>query len=416
MLTWRLEHVGLDDGPGEVRGAARTSYAPGSFVFASSTRSAPSPVLAVAGRRCRARRGSRSWLRTVIAMRPAPHRARRSCRWPGTRAPSKITSPNSLVIPLIILRGRRSMPGWCIDSANWWPALARARPDRSGAHHRAVPVLAGQRLDVARLRRRTDAAGAVGARPRRPDRRVARRHRLHDAGDVHRREPRRARRRRVRRAPSRALRAARHDLRRPAARRLGHRDAPPAARARARRPAHRRRRDRHDPRAPARHADLPRPRRARHAVRRARARARAAAGRRVPRSPRPAVRGAVSGAHVPAAQRGDRSLPVRRRSGGRARRARARHRRRDRRRRARRPAVPVRAAARAVSRAAGGRRAVARCGSSTPSTATTRSSPIRTGSPTLLRDAGAFGGEPRRRRGRASRASARSRCARSGSA
>ena len=49
-------------------------------------------------------------------------------------------------------------------------------------------------------------------------------------------------------------------------------------------------------RAPARHADVSRPRRARHPVRRARARARAAAGRRVSRSSRPALRGAVPGA------------------------------------------------------------------------------------------------------------------------
>ena len=79
----------------------------------------------------------------------------------------------------------------------------RARADRSGAHDGAVSVLARQRIDVARLRRRADSA-AVGARPRRPDRRLARRHRLHHTGDVHRREPRRARRDRVRRAASRA--------------------------------------------------------------------------------------------------------------------------------------------------------------------------------------------------------------------
>ena len=37
--------------------------------------------------------------------------------WPtmlaaGTRAPSKCTSPNSLVMPLIMRSGRCSMPGW----------------------------------------------------------------------------------------------------------------------------------------------------------------------------------------------------------------------------------------------------------------------------------------------------------------
>ena len=36
----------------------------------------------------------------------------------GTRAPSKITSPNSLVIPLIIRSGRCSIPGWCMGTAN----------------------------------------------------------------------------------------------------------------------------------------------------------------------------------------------------------------------------------------------------------------------------------------------------------
>ena len=35
----------------------------------------------------------------------------------GTRAPSKWTSPNSLVIPLIMGSGRCSMPGWCMGTA-----------------------------------------------------------------------------------------------------------------------------------------------------------------------------------------------------------------------------------------------------------------------------------------------------------
>ena len=70
-----------------------------------------------------------------------------------------------------------------------------ARPDRSRAHDGAVPVLARQRLDLARLRRRP-APAALGARPRRSDRRVARRHRLHRRRSTYRRrEPRRPGRR-----------------------------------------------------------------------------------------------------------------------------------------------------------------------------------------------------------------------------
>jgi hypothetical protein len=34
----------------------------------------------------------------------------------GTRARSKSTSPNSVVMPLIILRGRCSIPDWCIET------------------------------------------------------------------------------------------------------------------------------------------------------------------------------------------------------------------------------------------------------------------------------------------------------------
>ncbi len=36
----------------------------------------------------------------------------------GTRAPSKATWPNSVVMPLIIFSGRCSMPGWRIGTAN----------------------------------------------------------------------------------------------------------------------------------------------------------------------------------------------------------------------------------------------------------------------------------------------------------
>ena len=36
----------------------------------------------------------------------------------GTRAPSNTTSPNSLVMPLIIFSGMRCTPGWSIGTAN----------------------------------------------------------------------------------------------------------------------------------------------------------------------------------------------------------------------------------------------------------------------------------------------------------
>jgi hypothetical protein len=43
--------------------------------------------------------------------------------WPimsaaGTRTPSKVTSPNSRVTPLIMRSGRCSMPSWCMETAN----------------------------------------------------------------------------------------------------------------------------------------------------------------------------------------------------------------------------------------------------------------------------------------------------------
>jgi hypothetical protein len=44
----------------------------------------------------------------------------------GTRAPSKMTSPNSLVMPLIIFNGRGSTPGWCIDATKAEVPLAPA--------------------------------------------------------------------------------------------------------------------------------------------------------------------------------------------------------------------------------------------------------------------------------------------------
>ena len=206
------------------------------------------------------------------------------------------------------------------------------------------------------------------------------------------------------------------DLGRAAPRRLGHGDPPPAARARARRPAQRRRRHRHEPRAAARHAHLPRPRRARHAVRHARTRARAAAGRRVPRAPRPALRRALPGARrscssarrsiaAPIAESADRAEP-------------------------RSSASPPRPSSSACpatccSRGRCRRSCIAscrrpartrRCGSSIRCTATTRSSPIRTSSPNCCAARGAFGARATARRGRGSRASARSPCARSGSA
>jgi len=234
---------------------------------------------------------------------------------------------------------------------------ARPRSGRPGGHDGAVPVLARQRFDLARLRRRRHPV-AVCPRARRSDRGVARWPGLHDRGHLRRREPRRAGRHRVRGPPRRALRTADHDLGRPASRWLGHRDAPPPARAGPRRAAHRRRRDRHGPRAPARHADLPRPRGARHPVRRAGPRARSPAGGGLPRSPRRAIRGPLPGAHVPPALGGDRSQPLRDGSRHAARAARARHRRGSGGRRTGRSGVSVRAPARALSRAPGGRRHV----------------------------------------------------------
>ena len=187
---------------------------------------------------------------------------------------------------------------------------------------------------------------------------MARRHRLRAGGDVPRRQPRRHGRRGVRGPPPGALRQADRDLGRPAARRLGHGDPPRAARAGARRPAQRRRRHRHEPRPADRDAHLPRPRRARFAVRAPDARARSPAGGRVPRSPRPPLRRALSGEDVPAAERGDRSRIDRRRAAAAAARAGTGDGRDDHRRRAGRHAVPVGTAGRAAPRAAGRRRTV----------------------------------------------------------
>ena len=58
---------------------------------------------------------------------------------------------------VIIVGGITASPFPFGDAASgaepWWPALHGARPDRSGADDGAVSVLAGQRLDLARLRR-----------------------------------------------------------------------------------------------------------------------------------------------------------------------------------------------------------------------------------------------------------------------
>ena len=237
----------------------------------------------------------------------------------------------------------------------WWPALDAPDLIDPARHTVLAPCWPGNG-STWRGFDEGAAAAAVGARARRSDRRVARRHRLHDAGDVRRREPRR--RSSVSRSrcaiPTRVAKlvtisaglrpdgwgtATRHLQRELVRDGLRTGDvATGMVRARQLGMLTYRGRDELDTRfgvlAPG---------------------SRAAAGRRVSRSSRPAVRAALPGAHVPAAQRGDRSLrfaPTPRR----ARRARARDRRRPRRRRARRSAVPVRAAARAVSRAAGGRR------------------------------------------------------------
>ena len=86
--------------------------------------------------------------------------------------------------------------------AAWWPALVRARPDRSREVHGAVPVVAGQRLDVEGFRRSELARIHFGRGPRRSGRGVARWLRLQDPGDVGRRQPRRHGRRGVRGASS----------------------------------------------------------------------------------------------------------------------------------------------------------------------------------------------------------------------
>ena len=108
---------------------------------------------------------------------------------------------------------------------------------------------------------------------------------------------------------------------------------------------------------------------------------RAAAGGRVPRSPRPPLRRALSGEDVPAAERGDRSrLDRRRRAEPCAPRSSASPPRRS------SSACPATCCSRGRCRwscIASCRRPARsrRCGSSTRSTATTRSSPIRIGSP-----------------------------------
>ena len=152
----------------------------------------------------------------------------------------------------------------------WWPALFAPDLIDSDAHDGAVPVLARQRLDLARLRRSGATAGHLGARPRRSGGRVARRlgcttpvtfvgaslgGMVGVAFAV---------------APSRPLRplitisaGLRPDGWGTATRHLQRelvRDGAPQ----------RRRRHRHEPRPPARHAHLPRPRRARHPLRQVR--------------------------------------------------------------------------------------------------------------------------------------------------
>ena len=261
------------------------------------------------------------------------------------------------------------------------PVLARATA-RRGAASTTAPLPPLSALGLADL-----------------DRGVARRHRLHGAGDVHRREPRRARRHRARGAPSRPR--ARGSSRSPpglrpdgwgtATRHLQRelvRDglrtgdvATGMVRARQLGMLTYRGRDELDTRFGVLAPDLAQPPVAayldHHGQRFA------AAVSRCARSCCSARRSIARG-----------SAPIR----GGARRARARDRRGARRRRARRSAVPVRAAARALSRAAGGRRDVRRCGSSTPSSATTRSSPIRTSSPRCCATRGFFATlEPRRR-------------------
>ena len=291
----------------------------------------------------------------------------------------------------------------------------RAGSDRSRKIHRALPVLAGQRIDVEGLRRSEFARVHLGSRPRRSGRGVARRLRLHDSGDLGRREPRRHGRRGVRGAPSRAVRETDHHLRRPAAGRLGHGDPAPSARARARRPSQRRRDDRHDAGATARHADLSRPRRAGHPVRQAPAASGAPAGRGVSRSSRPPIRGALSGPDLPAPERSDRSRIDGRRAGG-SRGMRARQCRNDRRWRAGRHAVSVGAASGAASRAAGRGSGFVALETGIVVRARRVSSRIRIGSPICCAAPKRLASRSRPHRARVSKASASNRFARFASA
>ena len=60
----------------------------------------------------------------------------------GTRAPSKRTSPNSLVTPLIIRSGRRSTPGWSIGTREGRDALVLGDVVvGAGEHHAPVGVV-----------------------------------------------------------------------------------------------------------------------------------------------------------------------------------------------------------------------------------------------------------------------------------
>ena len=246
-------------------------------------------------------------------------------------------------------RGRRSARGVVAGAV-------RARPDRSREAHRALPVVAGQRLDV----ERASTIRARSSRSRSPDSPTWWR-RGSMAAAARRRSPGSARASaawsawRSRRAmPERCAKliaisgglrpdgwgtATRHLQRELVRDGLRNGDvATGMSRARQLGMLTYRGRDELDTRFGKLAAG-----------------SRSAAGRRVSRSPRPAVRGAVSGQDVPAAERGHRSR-LAGRPAGHARGDPADQRRNDGRRRARRHAVSVGAAGGAAPRAAGRRR------------------------------------------------------------
>ena len=102
------QHLGLDDRPGRGRAGPRRRGASGSLAH---------PVgellhrLAVAGDVAELA-GLALVAHDGHGERASPRPARRSCRRPGHGRRRRCTSPNSVVMPLIMRSGRCSMPGW----------------------------------------------------------------------------------------------------------------------------------------------------------------------------------------------------------------------------------------------------------------------------------------------------------------